>query len=294
MTIAHDFAYLRPGTLPEALAMLSEHGGAQLLAGGTDVVPWLRDDAITPDVFIDIKDIEGMSAIAVEGDVVKIGALVTFSDLIASEVIADVLPMLAEAAHTVASVGVRNRATLVGNICSAVPSCDGGPTVLVYEASLEVAGPEGERSIPISEWFLGPRHQSLGEGEIVTAVSIPVPGAHGGCYVKLGRYQGEDLAQVGVAVAALPGKQYRVAYGAVGPVPFRALAVEAYLAGKDLDDETLGGLGALIDEAISPIDDVRASKEYRTHMSRVMLTRGLAAAAARLEGGGPPYGESVI
>lgn len=294
MTIAHDFAYLRPGTLPEALAMLSEHEGAQLLAGGTDVVPWLRDDAITPDVIIDIKDIEGMSGIAVEGDVVRIGALVTFSDLIASEVVAEVLPMLAEAAHTVASVGVRNRATLVGNICSAVPSCDGGPAALVYEASLEAIGPQGERSIPIGEWFLGPRSQSLGEGEIVTAVAIPVPGDHGGCYVKLGRYRGEDLAQVGVAVIALPDKRYRVAYGAVGPVPFRAPAIEAHLAGKDLDDETLGGLGALIDEAISPIDDVRASKEYRTHMSRVMLTRGLAAAEARLEGGGPPYGEPVI
>jgi len=294
MTIAHDFAYLRPGTLPEALAMLSENEGAKLLAGGTDVVPWLRDDAVTPDVVIDIKDIEGMSGIAVKGDVVQIGSLVTFSDLIASEAIAELLPMLAEAAHTVASVGVRNRATLVGNICSAVPSCDGGPAMLVYEASLEVIGPRGERTIPISEWFLGPRSQSLGDGEIVTAVSVPVPGAHGACYVKLSRYRGEDLAQVGVAVMALPGKQYRVAYGAVGPVPFRAPDIEAHLAGKDLDDETLGGLAALIDEVISPIDDVRASKEYRTHMSRVMLIRGLAAAAARLEGGGPPYGESVI
>lgn len=294
MTIAHDFAYLRPGTLPEALAMLSEHEGAKLLAGGTDVVPWLRDDAITPDVVIDIKDIEGLSGIAVEDDVVRIGALVTFSDLVASEIVAEALPMLAEAAHTVASVGVRNRATLVGNICSAVPSCDGGPAVLVYEGSLEVIGPEGERSIPIGEWFLGPRSQSLGEGEIVTAVAIPVPGAHGGCYVKLGRYRGEDLAQVGVAVVALPDKRYRVAYGAVGPVPFRAPGIEAHLAGKDLDDEALGGLATLIDEVISPIDDVRASKEYRTHMSRVMLIRGLAAAAARLEGGGPPYGESVI
>jgi carbon-monoxide dehydrogenase medium subunit len=123
---------------------------------------------------------------------------------------------------------------------------------------------------------------------------VPLHASHGGCYAKLSRYRGEDLAQVGVAVLALPGREYRVAYGAVGPVPFRAPAIEAHLSGSDLDDETLAGLPPLIEEAISPIDDVRASKEYRSHMSRVMLERSLRAAAARLEGGGPAYGESVI
>ena len=294
MTIAHDFAYLRPATMPDALAMLSENAGAMLLAGGTDVVPWLRDDAITPEVVIDIKDVPGLTGIEVVDGTLRIGALTTFTDLIFSELAAQVAPALVEAAHTVASVGVRNRATLVGNICSAVPSCDAGPPLLVYEASLEVIGPDGERSIPALEWFLGPRRQSLGEGEIVTAVTIPVLEKHGACYTKLSRYRGEDLAQVGVAIVALPDKQYRVAYGAVGPVPFRAPAIEEYLAGKDLDATTMAGLPPLIEAAISPITDVRATKEYRTHMSRVMLERSLAAAASRLEGGGPPYGESVI
>jgi len=294
MTIAHDFAYLRPATMPDALAMLSDNAGAMLLAGGTDLVPWLRDDAITPEVVIDIKDVPGLTGIEVEGDTLRIGALTTFSELIASEAAAGAAPMLVEAAHTVASVGVRNRATLVGNVCSAVPSCDAGPPLLAYEATMDVIGPAGERSIPVLEWFLGPRSQSLGDGEIVTSVSIPVLATHGGCYSKLSRYRGEDLAQVGVAIVALPGKQYRVAYGAVGPVPFRAPGIEEYLAGKDLDEATLAGLPPLIEEAISPIDDVRASKEYRTHMSRVMLERSLVAAAARLDGSGPPYGESVI
>jgi len=294
MTIAHDFAYLRPATMPDALAMLSDNPGAMLLAGGTDLVPWLRDDAITPEVVIDIKRVPGLTGIEIEGDTLRMGALTTFSELIASEAAAGAAPMLVEAAHTVASVGVRNRATLVGNVCSAVPSCDAGPPLLAYEATMDVIGPAGERSIPILEWFLGPRSQSLGDGEIVTSVSIPILAAHGACYTKLSRYRGEDLAQVGVAIVALPGKQYRVAYGAVGPVPFRAPGIEEYLAGKDLDEATLAGLPPLIEEAISPIDDVRASKEYRTHMSRVMLERSLAAAAARLDGSGPPYGESVI
>lgn len=294
MTIAHDFAYLHPASMPDALAMLSDHEGAMLLAGGTDLVPWLRDDAVTPEVVIDIKDLPGLTGIEIDGATLRIGALTTFSDLIASATAHQAVPMLVEAAHTVASVGVRNRATLVGNVCSAVPSCDAGPALLAYEAAMDVIGPAGVRSIPILDWFLGPRRQALGNGEIVTSVSIPILERHGACYVKLSRYRGEDLAQVGVAVVALPGRQYRVAYGAVGPVPFRAPAIEAYLSGRDLDADTLAGLPTLIGAAISPIDDVRASKEYRTHMSRVMLERGLAAAAARLEGGGPPYGESVI
>ena len=294
MTIAHDFAYLRPATLPEAMEALAHNEGAILLAGGTDVVPWLRDDAITPPALVDIKAIEGLDRIEADGGALHIGPLVTFTDLIASAEARERAPVLVEAAHTVASVGVRNRATLVGNICSAVPSCDAGPALLVHDALVEVAGPGGERSIPITEWFLGPRHQALGAGEIVTSVVVPDAGEHGACYVKLSRYRGEDLAQVGVAVLALPGKRYRVAYGAVGPVPFRAPAIEAHLDGADLDKGVLDGLTPLVDEAISPIADVRASKEYRIHMSRVMLRRGLAAAAARLEGGGPPYGESVI
>ncbi|MCB2224129.1 MAG: xanthine dehydrogenase family protein subunit M [Actinobacteria bacterium] len=294
MTIAHDFAYLRPATVPDALAMLADHRGAMVLAGGTDVVPWLRDDAITPETVVDIKDIAGFDAIDVADGVLRIGPLVTFSDLIASPVAAEHVPALVEASHTVASVGVRNRATVVGNICSAVPSCDAGPPLLVYEAAVEVAGPGGERSIPVLEWFLGPRTQALAEGELVTGITIPLPGAHGGCYAKLSRYRGEDLAQVGVAVLALPGNDYRVAFGAVGPVPFRAPAIEERLAGGGPGDADPAALDALVDEAISPIDDVRASKEYRTHMSRVMLRRSLAAAAARLDGGGPPYGEQVI
>jgi carbon-monoxide dehydrogenase medium subunit len=293
MTIAHDFAYLRPATLPEAVAALAENEGAILLAGGTDVVPWLRDDAITPPALIDIKAVEGLDRIEATGGALRIGPLVTFTDLIGSAEALDRAPTLVEAAHTVASVGIRNRATLVGNLCSAVPSCDAGPALLVHDAVVEVAGPGGERSIPITEWFVGPRRQALGRGEIVSSVVIPDAGEHGGCYVKLSRYRGEDLAQVGVAVLALPGDHYRVAYGAVGPVPFRAPAIEEHLDGRALDD-TIDGLTPLVDAAISPIADVRASKEYRIHMSRVMLRRGLAAAAARLEGGGPPYGESVI
>jgi len=295
MTIAHDFAYHRPATLAEAVALLAAGGeGTWVLAGGTDVVPWLRDDAAHPDALVDIKHIDGLHDITEHDGAISIGALVTFTDLLKSDLIAEKLPLLGEASATVASVGVRNRATLVGNLCSAVPSCDAGPALLVHDAVLRVTGPDGNREIPIAEWFEGPRRTCLGAGEIATAVVIPVPGDHGACYAKLARYRGEDLSQAGVAVVVRPDNRYRVAYGAVGPVPFSAPTIEAFLDGKDLDGDTIEGAVGLVEGVISPITDVRATKEYRTHMCKVMLRRALAAADARLRGDGPPYREQVV
>jgi carbon-monoxide dehydrogenase medium subunit len=295
MTITHDFAYHRPGTLAEAVALLADGGeGTRVLAGGTDLVPWLRDDAVHPDALVDLKRIGGLRDIAEADGVVSIGALVTFSDLLESAIVAERLPLLGEAAATVASVGIRNRATLAGNLCSAVPSCDAGPALLCHDALLRVTGPGGDREIPISKWFEGPRRTSLRTGEIVTAVAVPDPGDHGACYAKLSRYRGEDLSQAGVAVVALPGNRYRVAFGAVGPVPFTAPAIEACLDGRELDAESVGEAVALVGGVISPITDLRATKEYRSHMCEVMLRRALTAAVARLRGGGPPYREQVV
>jgi len=295
VSIAHDFDYVRASTLAEALAALGDGGpGARVLAGGTDLVAWLRDDAVHPDLLVDIKGVPGLGEITVRDGALEIGALVTFSEIIASPLVAEHAPTLAEASHTVASVGIRNRATLVGNLCSAVPSLDGGPPLLVHEAALRVAGPGGERLVPIGEWFTGPRRTARGGGEIVVGVSIPAAGDHGGCYLKLSRYRGEDLAQASVAALVLPGNRYRVAFGAVGPVASRAPAIEAHLEGRVLDDEALDGAKALVDAAISPITDVRATKEYRAHMCRVMLGRALRAAAGRLAGDGPGYGEERL
>jgi len=295
VSIAHDFDYVRASTLAEALEALGEGGpGARVLAGGTDMVAWLRDDAVHPDLLVDIKDVPGLDEITVRDGTLEIGALVTFSRIIDSPLVAEHAPTLVEASHTVASVGIRNRATLVGNLCSAVPSLDGGPPLLVHEAALRVAGKDGERSVPIGEWFSGPRRTVLADGEIALGVSIPAAGEHGGCYLKLSRYRGEDLAQASVAALVLPGNRYRVAFGAVGPVAFRAPGIEDHLAGRVLDDEAMDGAKALVDEVISPITDVRASSEYRAHMCRVMLGRALRAAAGRLAGDGPAYGEELL
>lgn len=294
MVIAHDFRYVRPGSVEEALAALAEPG-ARVLAGGTDVVPWLHDELIQPDLLVDIKSLPGLHGIIRDGRRVRIGALVTFSDLVQSGVIHESAPVLAEMAHQVASVGVRNRATVVGNLCSAVPSLDAGPPLLVYDAEVQVAGPQGERVVPLTSWFVAPRQTRLGRAEMVTSVDLHLPSTpHAAVFVKLARYAGEDLAQANLAILVTADHDYRVAFGAVAPTPFRSVAIEQALAGKALDGDLSLAAESLVASEISPITDLRASAEYRTHMCRVMLRRGLAAAVSRLAGQGPPYPVQLI
>jgi CO/xanthine dehydrogenase FAD-binding subunit len=296
MPIAHEFDYRRPTTLEEAVELLGrDNGGVRVLAGGTDLVAWLRDEMVVPELVVDIKAIPDLHRISVDEGRVTIGALATFSDLLVSEAISTHLPLIPEMAATVGSTGIRHRATLVGNICSAVPSCDAGPVLLAYEAMVQVAGRSRTRRVPLADWFRGPRRTALENGEIATGVTITVPeGGHGGAYPRLSRYRGEDLAQASVAVVVTPGHHYRVAFGAVAPTPVRAARIEAALDGNPLSPELIDHAAALVPNEISPITDMRASREYRLAMSEVMLRRGLTAAVERLEGGGPPYGTRLM
>ncbi len=292
--IAKEFEYRRPTTLEEATQILAGHpGSARVLAGGTDLVAWLRDDAVAPDLVVDIKAIPDLHDITIDEDTLHLGSLVTFSDLINSPIVTERAPLFAEMAETVASTGIRNRATLVGNICSAVPSCDAGPVLLGYDATVHVIGPDGARSIDINDWFTGLRETACSDAEIVSHLTIAVP-RHGGVYVKLMRYAGEDLAQAAVGIVVYPGDQYRVAFGAVAPTPFRSERIEAVLNGKPLDDALIAEAVALVADEISPITDMRATAAYRTRMTEVMLERGLPAAHSRLDGDGPAYGTRLI
>jgi carbon-monoxide dehydrogenase medium subunit len=294
LVIAHEFDYRRPASLEEAIGILSEYpGSARLLAGGTDLVAWLRDDAVAPDMLIDIKDVPGLGEITVDAGVLSIGSLVTFTELIESSLVREHAPLLVEMAETVASTGIRNRATMVGNICSAVPSCDTGPVLLVYDTTVYLAGPGGERSVDINDWFIGLRETALSDDEVVTRVDIKIR-RHGGVYVKLMRYAGEDLAQAAVGVVVYPDNEYKVAFGAVAPTPFRSTRIEDALRGRPLDDALVADVVAMVDDEISPITDMRASAEYRTRMAEVMLERGLWEATERFVGTGTDYGVRLI
>ena len=287
MSILHDFEYFKPADLKDATDLLARFGKkAKILAGGTDLVVQMKENIETPDIVIDIKGILKMNEILLEDNTLFIGACVTFSELIESKIIKKYFSLIKEMSETVASVSIRNRATLTGNICSAVPSADSAPILLVYDAEVVAKSASEERIIPINDWFIGPKKTVLRSDELVTGIAIPFPDKkHAGCYEKLGRYSGEDLAQVGVCILAFEDFQYNVAFCAVGPVPKRAYGAEKFLKGKQISREIIDEAKQCLLKEISPITDVRASQEYRTHMMSVMFERGLKKVIARLQGG---------
>jgi len=295
MTISHEFDYFKPNNLHEVIEILSKYkDGARILAGGTDLVGLIRDDLLAPKVLVDIKGINGLKEIEFKDNLLLIGALATFNDLIDSEIMMEKFPLMVEMAKTVASTGIRNRATMVGNICSAVPCCDSGPVLLVYNADIVARGPKGVRHVAVKDWFLGPKETVLNQDEVVIGVEVTLPkGSCAGAFAKLGRTSGEDLAQGSVAVLTLPG-EVRVAFGAVAPTPVRANKIETYLKKKRITDSDIEKARALVPEEILPITDVRATKEYRMHMVKVMFERAGKAALSRFAGKGPPYGTRFI
>ncbi|HAF96115.1 MAG: FAD-binding protein [Elusimicrobia bacterium GWC2_51_8] len=296
MPITTEFEYIKPKDMDEALHVFSLYREkAKALAGGTDLVVQLKENIAKPEIVVDIKNLEELRGLTLDGNKLKIGALVTFADLIESDLVKTRYPLLWEASLTVASTGVRNRATVAGNICSAVPSADSAPVLAVYDAVVLVRAIRGERAVSIHNWFAGPKKTALAADEIVTGLELPLPEKkHAGCYMKLCRYEGEDLAQGGIAVLAFADNTYRVATCALGPKPARCPKTERLLNGNKLSAPVLGKARKLILSEISPIADIRSSKEYRLHMAEIMLERALEIALARLSGKGPCYGENNI
>jgi carbon-monoxide dehydrogenase medium subunit len=284
--MAHEFAYERPQELAKALLLKEQYKDrARIYAGGTDLVVNIKEGMMKPELLIDIKDIAEFHKLEYNGAKLFIGAAVTFTELIESAEVKRIFSMLHDASKTVASSGVRSRATLVGNICSAVPSLDSAPPLFCYDATVHCASMAGTRDIPIGDWFLAPRKTALLDNEVVTGISLVAPQEkNGAIYLKLGRYGGEDLAQAGWGILVTAANQYRIAHCALAATPKRAYKIEEILSGNPLNEQLIAKAVAMVADEISPITDIRSSKEYRQHVSGVMLKRGLWACKDFLEG----------
>jgi carbon-monoxide dehydrogenase medium subunit len=293
MSIACEFEYAKAAGLTDALRLLARPGAVPL-AGGTDLVAWLRDGAVSPASLVDIKGLAELRGIRLKAGKLWIGANTTFAEIIESPLVRKHAPLLAESSGLVASVGVRNRATIGGNICSAVPCCDSGPSLLVHEAAVHVVTRRGAMKISANKWFLGPRRTALAKGGIVVGISLPLA-KHAGAFAKLKRYRGEDLAQASVAVRVDAKGVWRVAYGSVAPTPIRGPKVERLLRGEKKPDSALLKKAVAWAEAeVAPITDIRGSQVYRRLMVGVMLKRAIRLAAARLAGRGADYGINIL
>ena len=272
-----EFEYLKPDSIKKTISILSQYGErVQLLNGGTDLIVEMRDKIIQPEYLVDIKAIPQLNRITYnKQDGLNIGATVTLNEISNSKVVQTHYPILVKACKTVGSYQVRNRATLVGNICNASPAADTAPPLLVLEAKVNINGPTGEKIVPINQFFTGVKKNILKKGEIVTSITIPpIKGKWVGVYLKQGRKKEVDLATVGVAVVGIRD-EVRIALGAVAPVPVRAFKTEELLKGKTIDASLLEKAGKSALTEVSPISDVRSSQEYREEIIKVLVKRAI-------------------
>ncbi len=271
------FDYFKPQTLDEALAYLESNPGTRIFAGGTDLMIVLRRNMEMVDHILDIKGIPELRRINYEaGKGLFIGATVTVNEVCFSDIIREKYPALGQAADTVASYQLRNRATLVGNICNASPGADLSSPLLVYNAKVHISGPNGERVVDIDKFFTGVKRTVLQRNEIVTGVSLPdVEPGDRSVYNKQARIKGHDLGIAGVAVRITSNNEVYIAMSAVAPTPIRLTKLEEALTTKDLTPETADWLSKEVRNHINPISDVRSSAEYRLHISGILAKKGL-------------------
>jgi carbon-monoxide dehydrogenase medium subunit len=280
------FAYERPTSLADALALLTaDDGSARPLAGGTDLIIRLRDGTLQPRTVVDVKGIAELSRdIGVEDGRLRIGARTTMTDLMRDERIRRDYAALAEAAAYVGSVQIRNRATLAGNICNASPAADTAPALLVYGATVVAVGEGSRRTIPLDGFFVRSGVTTLQPGELVEAIEMPLPaGRRGSVHARRTRRRGHDLASVTLAVAIGEDGVTRLSYGSVGPRPVLVADESGVLADpSSSDDARRDRLEAMFADAAPSPTSMRASPEYRLAMLRVIGLRAVAAAHERL------------
>ena len=285
--IPPQFEYFAPETLDEAISLLEEHGSdAKVLAGGQSLIPLMKLHLAAPAYLVDINRVPGLDDISEDNGCLRIGSLVRESELDSSEMVQAKYGILHDTTSVIADPLVRNMATVGGNLAHGDPGNDHPATMLALGAEVVVRGPAGERVIPVSELFEGPLLTTLDQGEILTEVRVPTPpSGTGGAYLKLERKVG-DYATAGVAavVTVSNGVCQRAGIGLTnsGPVPIKAEAAEAFLAGKTLDDETIGEAARLASQEAEPIADLRGSEEYKRDMVRVLTGRALRTALERV------------
>jgi CO/xanthine dehydrogenase FAD-binding subunit len=275
-----NFEYIRPVKLADAVSALKAYDNAFVLAGGTDFIVKLVNDIVRPDCVIDLKGIP-LNTIS-SGDDWRIGAMTTIRDVEVSEVLQRKLPFLCQAASTVGSVQIRNRATIGGNLCNASPAADVSTMLLAMDSRVNIATGNGEKIVALEDFFTGPNSTILKKGEVLTEIIIPREVEQSrGLYIKFSPRKAMDIGMVNVAllVDAEPGtrlcKKIRIAMGAVAPTPIRAKQAENLLAGKILSPELIDRATEMASLETQPISDFRASENYRKALVKTIVARGI-------------------
>jgi aerobic carbon-monoxide dehydrogenase medium subunit len=274
------FEYFAPTTVDEALELLGRYddGEAKVLAGGMSLIPVMKLRIAAPRALVDINRIDGLDTLAEDGGKLRIGALVRHKTCERSGLLKGRYGALGDAAPLISDPIVRNLGTVAGSVVHADPQGDWGSVMLAVRGEIVAQSADGERTIPIDDFFHGPFMTSLQPNEIVTEVRVPVPGRTGGTYLKLERRVG-DFATVGVAVHVAMSngtvEQAGIALTGVGPTNIRAAEAEEALTAHALDDEAIDEAARLAAASAEPQSDGRGTEEYKRNVIRILTARGL-------------------
>ena len=283
--------YQSPRSVKEAVDLLAAHAGAaHVLAGGTDLLVKLRSGFVAPELVVDVKAIPQLRGIAADAGGFRIGAATSCAEIGENAALAAAWPGVVEALQLIGSTQIQGRATLGGNLCNASPAADSVPALIAAGAVCEVAGPGGEREVPIESIVTGPGRTSLARGEFVVAFRLPKPRPKSGdAYLRFIPRTEMDIAVVGCGVAlsldaAGVCTHARVGLGAVAPTPLLVADAAKALIGSRVDDKALAALAAAASAACKPIDDKRGTIAYRIKVSGVLARRAANIALERARG----------
>jgi carbon-monoxide dehydrogenase medium subunit len=280
-----SFLYTRPASVAEVVALLDQYGSeAKILAGGTDLLVRIRAGHTRPKMVIDLKRVAALGTGIVEIESrLRFSALTTMAHILEDKHVKGSFPALAEAAHVVGSVQIRNRATLTGNICNASPAADTAPALLVYGAIVNMTGTYGRRSVTVSEFFTGPGETVLNRGEIVESIDLPLPPERtGAAFGRVTRRWGVDLATISLCCVVEASGRVRFAYGAAAPRPVLVEDSSGVLVDPVADSNEKDAVLRRLISHTSPRTDLRGSRDYREAMLLVMSRRALRSAIGRL------------
>jgi carbon-monoxide dehydrogenase medium subunit len=286
-----SFEFFEPTTIGEASSLLAQYDGeAELLGGGTDLIIGMKDRHLTPKYVISLEKVPGLEGITHdENNGLWVGAMTKMRTIERSSIVRERYTALAEGAEEVGSIQIRNLATIGGNIAHGSPAADTAAALLVLDAQVNIASGDGERIVPIADFFLGPGQTVLQKGEILASFSMPPRSANSGSqYLKHKIRQVMDLAFVGVATAVDVNngtvEDTKIGLAAVAPKPIRATNAETIITGHSISDEILGQAAGAAAAQSSPISDLRCSADHRREIVAALTKETAATAVARAQG----------
>jgi len=284
------FDYHRPRSVDEAVALLARHGDdGRVIAGGHSLIPMMKLRLANPGHLIDLQAIDGLRGIEVTGGQIRIGALTTQHEVIASKALADACPLLREASLQIADPQVRYCGTVGGNVANGDPGNDLPAVMQCLDAAYLLRGSGGERTVAARDFYQAPYVTLLAEGEILTAIRLAAPAAgHGWAYQKMKRKIGDYATAATAVILALSGgvcRQAAIALTNVGDTPLLATAAAQALVGTRLETTAVDAAVKAAEAITRPAADGRGSAEFRTHVAGVMTRRAIAAAQARAKQG---------